>query len=291
MIAAMNLAEASVLRTLIYAHVFDAGVRRSELKRWLLSPVRLSSTELARGITGLKRAGKLVDRDGWLFLSPGPSDQAHRLRSRESQAKLRQALSLIARIAWLPSILGIGVTGSVAVGNARASEDIDLLIITRSGFLWSTRLIVSAVLFADGSLRRRRERRVTNKLCLNLWLDEAALSLPKQSLYVARELAQVHWLLNREQVRERLWQQNPWSQAYLGVKPRRAGKRPLHPGWAKLFSPLEQLCFKLQWLRMHPTREIVDAHRAFFHPRNTGGQVMRRYQQLCRRYNVDSLVG
>ncbi len=286
--------QASVLRTLIYARIFDAGVRQSELGHLLLSPELLSPRQIKLAAGQLRRLGLVQQQLGWWYLAGSPIKTDSQEKLIHSRKKLRLAKQEIAKFTWLPTVLGAAVTGSVAVGNANRDEDIDLMIVTRAGFLWLTRAAVSLILFAGGKLRTRGHNRLlTDKFCLNLWLDDDSLALPKQSLYVAREVVQMHWLLERQAISKTLITSNPWLTQYVHIRHVTPEREVFY--WFQIFArllflPLEAICFRVQLLRMHPTRELVSAHRAFFHPRNTQGQVMKKYTALCKRYNVASLV-
>jgi len=285
-----SMSGASILRTLIYAAVFGAGIKKSYLHKWLISPAPVERGELEKKLKQLIKQKRISQNEDWLFL--GKVVKESQSRFQESHEKLEFARHRLRLVTWLPTLSAIAVTGSVAALNATASEDIDLMIVTKTGFLWITRACVSLILFMDGSLRRRLERQVANKFCLNLWLDESSLQLPKQSLYVARELAQAEWILDKSQVEGNTWQANPWTREYLGRVRKRVKTKTLffYKLVAWVFSPLEFTCFQFQFLRMRLTREIVARDKAFFHPRNTQSQVLSHYRKLCRRYNVESLI-
>lgn len=288
-----DTATTSILRTLLYAQVFSAGVRRDELKQLLLSPQGFSETQLNHACKRMISQRKIFQREAWLTGARGISLTQLRSRRNESERKLGLVQELIRSISWLPSIKGIVLTGSVAVGNATKGEDIDLMIVTRSGFLWSTRAVVNAIFATKGVLRRRGEKETANKLCLNLWLDEDSLVLQAKTLYVARELIQAKWLINRANIRERMMAANSWAGKFLHSRRLRSetnqylGSRFVE----KLFAPIEYCIFWLQLFHMYSrTREIVTPHKAFFHPRDTQAFVLGKYQALCRKRGIDSLV-
>lgn len=289
-----ELTETSILRTLTYAQVFGVGVRENDLPLFLLNSVKTKSGEIKKALLRLRQKKRIFVRYRWLMLDPRLKVSEFEERYRESRHKLRQAKMIVSYFSWLPTILGIAVTGSVAVGNAKITEDIDLMIVVRSGFLWLTRVAVSVILLTRGTLRRRGEDRVMNKLCINLWLDEQSLSLSRRSLYVARELVQSKWLLNREQIRERLFTANAWTKTFLFLPQRKTLYSHQPFAWSCfswLLSPAERTAYHIQLSHMkRRTREIVELHRAFFHPRDTGARVLREYQRLCKRYKINSLI-
>src|SRR3989344_4752299 len=122
--------KSAVQRTLAYARFFDFDLTLVELHYWLISPQTVSFRHLTSMIHDLRST-----------LSP------KRLRrQRASQRKLFLATRLAGILRLVPTINFVAVTGSLAVGNAKRTDDIDLLIITSPNTLWLTRLLVIPLL-------------------------------------------------------------------------------------------------------------------------------------------------
>lgn len=283
----------AVLRTLLYAQVFHAGIQRNDLFRLLISSSPFSVGQIEKASVILARKRKIHADNEWLYLGRKDIRTNMEARLRESEKKKIILKKLLPRISWIPTIKGIAITGSVAVSNATPSEDIDLLIVTKTGFLWCTRLLVEGIFYVSGCLRTRGMKKVKNKLCLNLWIDESSLSFHSKSLYVARELAQSVWVIDKENVRLRTLKANMWAKTYVATTFSDKKLRVLvrtrnrNLSWGHFLSLVELAAYVIQTTRMRgKTREIVSLHAAFFHPRNTQGEVGKKFQQLCRRYNV-----
>ena len=91
----------------------------------------------------------------------------------------RKATNLIAKI---PTVKFVGITGALAMNNAGRNSDIDLMIITKNGCLWTTRLISYLLTWLFGFKTRRPKNRLEkDKLCLNMWLDESSLVWDKKT--------------------------------------------------------------------------------------------------------------
>lgn len=290
-----DVSQSAIVRTLLYAHVFGCGVRRKDIPVFLLSRRTSSARSIHTDLSQL--VGKKVVQEGkeWVWVGKTRTEKDLQLLWEESEKKKKYLSSLLPFIVWIPTLQGVAITGSVAVGNANSEEDIDLLLVTKKGFLWLTRALVEAILLIRGVLRTRNMDRVRNKLCLNLWLDTSSLSLPKHTLYVARELIQSQWLLNRGSVRERLFFENMWAASYVANAYTRITMPAIQREyvWEILgicVQPLETIAFFLErWYMRGLTREIVTHHAAFFHPRNTNQNVLSVYQKLCRQYKIDPL--
>jgi hypothetical protein len=86
-------------------------------------------------------------------------------------------------------------------------------VVTAKDRLWLTRLITLAVLFPW----LRHGQKINKRLCLNLWLDETALIIPKpgRSLYTAHEVCQAQPILDRNHAYQKFIESNLWHQQYL----------------------------------------------------------------------------
>ena len=111
----------------------------------------------------------------------------------------------------------VGVTGAQAMNNSDQDDDIDLLIVASRNRLWLTRLF--SVLLVEVVAKRRRpgDRKVKDKICLNMFLDEDHLGIPKseRNLYSAHEVAQLKPLWNRGGTYLRFINANHWTGKFL----------------------------------------------------------------------------
>lgn len=203
--AAGSLPEA-VLRTLAYGDVFSFPLTEPELHRYLIgmpaSPGEIKHLLASSTLEGwISRVGPYVC-----------------LRGREALAQVRQERALHAarlrpaaafygrRLAALPYVRMVAITGSLAVGNPRLQDDLDYLLVTAPGRVWLARLL------AIGIVRWARQR--GHRVCPNYLLSEAALASHQQDLYSAHELAQMVPLSGME-VYARLRRMNSWDGVYL----------------------------------------------------------------------------
>lgn len=283
----------SILRTLIYAEVFGSACTREQLVHLRLGSASAPRAEILAACARLVRAKRIFQKGDWYSLTPNFNPKRLDVKQRASKDKLDYSHEKLKILMLMPTVLGIAATGSVAIGSAGEADDIDLMIVTRAGFLWTTRALIALFLWGHGLLRRRSSRSLANMFCLNLWIDSDSMRLPQRSLYVARELHQVQWLFERHAIGSQLMSQNPWTRKYVSGsrrKPSREVGRSVRI-WSRLFIPFELSMYLIQTAYMHKrTREIVTPHKAFFHPRDTGGMALKKYQRLCRRYNIESLI-
>ena len=131
-------------------------------------------------------------------------------RNKTSRQKTFFARRITQSLTKIPFIKFVGLTGAVAANNAEPNDDIDLLIITRSHALWLSRLIVNFYLNLKNLRRKPNSSLTKNKLCLNLWLDQQALKLPRshQNIYSAFELTLIKPLFDRNNIYKQLLHAN-----------------------------------------------------------------------------------
>ncbi len=101
--------------------------------------------------------------------------------------------------------------------NVDRKDDIDLFIITKRNRLWTTRLFATIVVDLLGIRRKPGETDVRNKICLNMFMSEDALSIPKQEqdLFAAHEVLQMKPLWEREGIYKKFLMKNKWVSKFL----------------------------------------------------------------------------
>jgi hypothetical protein len=110
----------------------------------------------------------------------------------------------------IPLVRFVGITGRSAVEGLRMNDDIDLFIIAKGGFIWTTRFIVVILAKLIG-IRGR------NGVCLNLFFDESDLTITKmkQNSYIAHEILQVRPIVDKQNIYHALIGANRWIFNYF----------------------------------------------------------------------------
>ncbi|PIZ48110.1 hypothetical protein COY29_04250 [Candidatus Woesebacteria bacterium CG_4_10_14_0_2_um_filter_39_14] len=265
--------------SILYHDIFDYPLNVKEIIRWRVGK---------KGLSLFKKTKEVLNKDGLYCLKDKESFLYKRtLRERISNRKTEIAKKNASLLAKLPTVKGVFITGALAMNNAKEESDIDLMIITKRNRLWLTRLTSYLVLrMMNYAVRKPNDKDQKDKLCLNIWLDESALSWGKKdrNIYSAHEIAQVVPIVDKENVHQRFLQKNRWILDYwpsavrlssMQYVVRSMQKSILHSTFYVLLSWFNKLAFKLQYLYMKPkiTREVVTLHKAIFHPRNWGKEI------------------
>ena len=255
--------------SVFYHNLFEYPLTFSETIRW----VAKNPPEIRVGIK-YKNGYYFVEGEEGLIYKRA-------LRERISQKKMLIAKKASRIISMIPSVKMLGITGSLAMNNATAGSDIDVIIITKRGKLWSTRFFTYLLLkILNIEVRKPGKSSQKDKLCMNMWLDETDLVWPtgKRNIYTAHEILQIIPIINRENTYERFLFKNKWSLKYWPnaqkiknikntTKPAKLTKLPL----------IEHFFYKMQFLYLKPkmTKEYVSFSRAVFHPRDLSKEVAK----------------
>lgn len=264
----------SELFSLLYHDLFDYPLNTRDIIRWNASGSKIEKLE----------DPEVSTRGGFYFLKQKEGLVYKRLlRKRISAKKLGIAQKAANILALVPWIKMIAVTGSLAMENSSDESDIDLMIVTQKGMLWTTRAFAYIVIHAFGlSARKPNDLQQKDKLCLNIWLDEGDLVWDKRSFYTAHEIAQIVPLINKDQTYERFLYKNKWILGYwpsaVVIKnlKLRIKNSTSNPGL------IERVCYWIQRQYMNPkiTREVVTPTRALFHPQDWGKVVLDRLARV-----------
>ncbi len=197
----------AILQTIAYADIFDYPLTAAEIHRYLIRVPAALDTVVDALSNGLLAPDEMARR-GEYFTLPGREGL---VETREQRARLSARLWPLAvrygrAIAGLPFVRMVALTGALAVDNSRTDDDLDYLIVTESGRLWTCRawVILLVHLVARSGV----------VICPNYFLSENALALDDRSLFTARELAQMVPLSGLS-VYHHMRQVNAWADALL----------------------------------------------------------------------------
>jgi hypothetical protein len=298
--------EKAVLRTLAYADVFDYPMTGEEVGRWL---IRIQNPESRiqnlRDVLGRLRKQVLITKKGEFYCLKGREEVFDLRERREKNAvvKWKVARRVGKWLRVIPTVKMVAVTGALAMNNCDEEDDVDLMIVTASGWLWTTRLVVTLVLELLGLRRKPGDVRVANKVCVNVWLDEGDLGVKpgKYGLYLAHEVLQAEPVVVKEDVYKRFLRTNEWVRGWLpyGWEWRKKKlvqvqvQEKIEEKGSRLRSNsslVERLAYGFQrwYMRRKKTREVVSETRAMFHPEDVGRKIMSKFKARMLKLQLKS---
>lgn len=300
----MNRAlEIAIINTLRYHNLFDYPLNKLEIYQFLISNLefRVKDSELKIKISNyldkLEKKGIVLKEDS-LYCLKGREKIIGLRKQREkySQEKIGIAKNIVQIIKVIPWIKFVGITGALAMDNARVDDDIDLLVITQDNRLWLTRLVIILILELIGKRRRpnnsNKQKAIRNKtkdkICLNMWLDESALSLleDRQNLFTAHEVIQMKPIWDKDRTYIKFITANLWVKDYLPNSIDITTKNIKYPNipmsqYYNIVNKFEKIAFQFQhkYMKSKMTNEEVNPHFAFFHPQNRAREILNKFRK------------
>lgn len=196
----------AILRTLVYADIFDYPLTMPELHRYLHG-ISADRQTLEAALAALLETGAVGQQSGFYHLPGRTHVVPGRIARRDNTGRIWPHILLSGQlIAALPFVRMVALTGSHAMRNADEKADLDVMLVTAHGRLWLCRAFV-ILLARLVSLRGPT-------ICPNLIISERALAFPVRNIYTAHELAQMIPLAGLA-VYDDIRAANPWCTAYL----------------------------------------------------------------------------
>ena len=168
----------AILRTVLYAALFQAPLTVSQLHRALMD-VGVDRIEIRGRLRRSYLRERIEQTEEYVYLRgrEGCLDM-HRERRRRTADLLDAHRALLRMVARFPFVRLVALSGACAHDNATDSN-VDLFLVVRRGRTWSVLLVLLALI---GALGRRRTLR------LNYVVDEDGTSLPERDLFTAAEI-------------------------------------------------------------------------------------------------------
>ena len=254
------------LFSLIYHHYFEYPLTTLELIKWQPGK-KVSEFNIFNNVN--------YDYvNGFYFLKSNKALISSKiLRKRNSIKKLQIAREVAKQLKRIPFVKLVAVTGSLSMFNAKRESDIDLMVVTRKGRLWTTRFLSLLYLIINGfALRRWGDKNEENKICINMWIDETNLTWPKgnRNFYTAHEIAQIIPLFDRDKTYQLFLSKNEWLKEYWpnSIKIKKNKKNKKYTKTNVFEKTFETFIFNLQkfYMKNKRTREVVNSKIAIFHP-------------------------
>lgn len=257
--------------SLIYHDIFGYPLKKHELLRW--APGSKLRLRKARPRVSLV--------DNYYCLSGREEIINKRIEKEQvSLEKMKIVSTYKSNFEDDKNILMVGITGSLAMSSASPGSDIDLLIVTKNN-LWITRLKSLIYFKKKRAVRSPNNKNQKNMLCLNMWMDLSDMIIEERNrnAYTAHEIGQIVPLINRENTYEKLLFENSWILNYWPNSVELKNAKACHK--SKKGNIFEWGAYRLQkaYMRRKMTREVVTPTRAFFHPTDWSGKVIKELER------------
>lgn len=185
----------NILATIIYYDGLNYPLSSFEIWKYLIrtdyyaprnEAFSISLAEISRCLWS-KELNKYVEHSsGFYFLKGRKSLVDSRIENNKiSTGKIKKLQKIVWWLRFVPFVEMVGITGALAMKNARVSSDLDLLIVIKYGKIWTGRTLVTAFLHL---LRKRRHgKNVADRVCLNFFVTDQSLEVFTKDLFSANE--------------------------------------------------------------------------------------------------------
>lgn len=272
----------AILKTLTYSDIFDYPLKTEEAHKFLT--VSASKERVRKTLFSLLKKGRIVNKEGyWTLKGRGEIVAQRKERQRIGRKKLAVARKTAKRLSFFPTVQFVGVSGALSCFNAPGDDDIDFFVVTKPTSVWLTRLLTTLLLDILRVRRRRSDRQFKDKICLNMFLSEDALLFRQGDLYLAREIAQLKPIFDRNGTYKSLIEENKWWLGAFLPNFQPALKRKTNDnGHSKtVFALFEPILRKLQmqYMQNKIKNEVLEADRIFFHPQDVHHKILAQYER------------
>ena len=289
----MNLRQA-ILATLAYHDIFDYPMTKEETCRYLIEE-RANLKSIRDGLNYLVASKKIGAKEGYYFLKNRTNLVSLRIqRGKYSKSKFTKAHFFANILKIIPTAKLVAVSGALAMQNSQKDDDIDLVIVTAKDYLWTTRFLANIVLLPFK--RNPSGVKISDRACLNVFIDESDLKIKPANFYQAHEICQMKVLWDRESTYQKFLKANSWIKKYLPnwqpssqftvhssrkLKPSTVNRQP---------STVENFLknFQRWYMRSKITNEKIGEHQLFFHPKDTQELVLREYAKRLKLLKLPS---
>lgn len=281
--------EKTILKTLIYADIFDYPLKLYEIHKWLIGK-KVDLRQVEKALKKLLQKRLIKNTGGYYFL-PGRAGLTRKRKIRTLQSsKFFFKVKIITQVLQIiPQIKLVGISGGLAMENADKKDDIDLILITAKKRIWLTRLLVCGFLDLIRARRtvKMKNSEVSGKLCVNILIEEDRLEQESQDIYLAHEILQMRPLWIRDNIYDKYLQENDWVFKFLPnwIGPQVKKSKSFTFKQFKLLNLLESYAKQLQLKIMKKPvgAERIDENALYFHPQDCRPRIIKIYQERIKK--------
>lgn len=263
-----------------------------------------------------RRTDNLIETvKGFYFLKDRNLIETRKERNEIAKKKWEKALKAIKWLRLVPYIRLVFASGSLALSNTDKDSDLDVLIVAKHGRIWTARILTVLLLSLLGVRRTRYEKVAPDKICLNHFITDKSLYIPRKSIYTAQLYARlVPILVEDKKLVNDFCEANDWVGDYIAGWPnsikyealsikrniilnfiRKSGEKILN---TKLGDWLERILKKYQLQRInsyHLThksggRVKADDESLEFHPDSPEFKIIERYNKKMIELGFEDLT-
>ena len=292
----MDNRERAILKTLLYSNCFDYPLREEELYQFLINNQKIDKNVFYKLLQKVKKP--ISFNQGYYYLLGKEKFlKTRKQREKISLQKMQKAKNIISILGFIPTVQLIGISGALAMKNSDVDDDIDIFIISKNNFIWTTRFLTICLLILLGQYRNKNSKKYADKICLNMLLDEKNIQLEK-NLYIAHEISQLVPVLERDNAYKKFIEQNKWVNQFMinaldSNKNNKFLKKKGNIIENQIINFLRLIHFEkitkfmqLKYMQSTITKEVVKDGVLRLHPFDYGAYVLKFYNEQLKTFNL-----
>jgi len=294
----MDSKERAILKTLLYAEIFDYPLKKQEIFNFLISDKKTDEEIILQKLSAGKTPFK--SKKGYFFIKGKEGlVELREKRGKASREKLSIAKKIIKKVNFIPSIKFVGISGALSMKNSQRKDDIDIFVISEKKLIWTTRFFLIVVLSFLGVYRKRKNKNVSDKICLNMIVDEKRMRFltGDRNLYTAHEIAQLLPVIDKDDSYQKFVRENVWIKNYLPnafdnkINYLKKRSNILDKFLIKFFKNffLEEILkfIQLKYMKNHITKEKIKEGFLGFHPFDYKTHILNSYKRKLKEHGLD----
>lgn len=185
----------NILATIIYYDGLNYPLTGFEVWKYLIrtdyyvAKNDILNITLAQVVLSLhdKNLNKYIEHlNGFYFLKGRKEIVEKRIvNNKISVRKIKKLEKIVWWLRMIPFVRMIGITGALAMKNAKASSDWDLFVVLKYGKIWTGRTLVT--FFLHIIKKRRYGKNIMDRVCLNFFVTDQSLEVITKDLFSANE--------------------------------------------------------------------------------------------------------
>jgi hypothetical protein len=203
----------NILSTIVYYDILDYPLTSFEIWKYLIS--NQEETEFLDIIKELEsdELKKYTEEYcGYYFLKGRRELAEQRIeRNKISERKFGLVRRMVWALRFVPFVRMVAVTGRMAMKNADKKSDLDLLVVLRSGKIFTGRTLVTFLVHIVGM--RRYADKIVDRICLNYFVTDRSLEIELKDVFSSSEYSFMLPLFGRR-VFEKFQRENRWIKDY-----------------------------------------------------------------------------
>ncbi|HPN54925.1 MAG TPA: hypothetical protein PLB52_03275 [Candidatus Moranbacteria bacterium] len=184
-----------ILATIIYYDGFDYPLTAFEIWKHMIrtdyaddkkTEMRISLAEVMKQLKDEGLVYYIDNQNGFYFLKGRKNLVEKRIaRNKISMGKMKNLRKAVWLLRCVPFVRMVGITGALAMKNAKLKSDLDLLVVLKKGKIWTGRTLVT--FFLHILKKRRHGQKIADRVCLNFFITDESLEIITKDLYSASE--------------------------------------------------------------------------------------------------------